>query len=215
MKLIIGLGNPGEKYEKTRHNLGFVVVEHFLKDFQSARNTVWEDSSKFKSEIAQIEWQPRHGTLEKVILAKPQTYMNNSGLAVKIITDFYKISADNIWVIHDDIDLPLGSMKIRFGGASAGHHGVESIMEYLKTDKFWRFRMGTGIQSSPLRQGFEGQAKLKVKSSKLRNVEDFVLSGFTGSEKGKVKNLIKRAVNVIETGLEEGLDVAMNRFNTK
>jgi len=205
MRLIVGLGNPGEKYANTRHNLGFVIVEHFLKDFQSAKNTLWENSSKFKSEISQIEWQPRHGTLEKVILAKPQTYMNNSGLAVKIITDFYKIPADNIWVVHDDIDLPLGVMKIRFGGASAGHHGVESIMEHLGTDKFWRFRMGTGIKSS----------KFKVKSLKLRNVEDFVLGGFTGSEKGKVKNLIKRGVNAIETSLEDGLEAAMNRFNTK
>ena len=121
MKLIIGLGNPGEKYINTRHNLGFKIIEQFLKDFQSAKNTLWENSSKFKSEISQIEWQPKHGTLERVILAKPQTYMNNSGLAVKIITDFYKIPADNVWVVHDEIDLPLGSMKIRFGGASAGH----------------------------------------------------------------------------------------------
>ena len=205
MKLIIGLGNPGEKYINTRHNLGFRIVEHFLKDFQSAKNTFWENQSKFKSEIAQIEWQPRHGTLEKVILAKPQTYMNNSGLAIKIITDFYKIPADDVWIMHDDIDLPLGAMKIRFGGASAGHHGVESIMEHLGTDKFWRFRMGTGEQNS----------KLETQNSKLRNVEDFVLGDFTGSEKGKVKSLTKRGVNAIETSLEDGLDSAMNRFNTK
>jgi len=205
MKLIVGLGNPGEKYINTRHNLGFTIVEHFLKDFQSAKNTLWENSSKFKSDIAQIEWQPKHGTLEKVILARPQTYMNNSGMAVKIITDFYKIPADNVWIIHDDIDLPLGSMKIRFGGASAGHHGVESIMGVLTTDRFWRFRMGTGIQSS----------KFKVKSLKLRNVEDFVLSDFTGSEKGKLKDLIKRGVNAIEASLEDGMEAAMNRFNTK
>ena len=205
MKLIIGLGNPGEKYINTRHNLGFKIIEQFLKDFQSAKNTLWEDSKKFKSEIVQIEWQPRHGSLEKVILAKPQTYMNNSGLAVQLLTTYYKLLTTDIWIIHDDIDLPLGNMKIRFGGASAGHHGVESIMKHLNTDKFWRFRMGTGIQSS----------KLKVKSLKLKNVEDFVLSGFTGGEKGKVKHLIKRGVNAIETGLEDGLGIAMNRFNTK
>lgn len=205
MKLIVGLGNPGEKYVNTRHNLGFIVVEHFLKDFQSAGNTLWENSSKFKSEIAQIEWQPQHGSLEKVILAKPQTYMNNSGMAVQLITSYYKLLTSDIYVLHDDIDLPLGSLKIRFGGASAGHHGVESIMQYLHTDKFWRFRMGTGEVSS----------KFKVKSSKLRNVEDFVLSNFTGAEKGKVKHLIKRGVNAIEASLEDGLEKAMNRFNTK
>lgn len=205
MKLIVGLGNPGEKYEKTRHNLGFIIIEKFLKDFMLVKSTAWENSVKFKSDIAQIEWQPKHGSLEKVILAKPQTYMNNSGLAVKIIADFYKISADNIWIVHDDIDLPLGAMKIRFGGASAGHHGVESIMEYLNNDKFWRFRMGVG----------DGNWKLETGRSKLRNVEDFVLSGFTGSEKGKLKNLIKRGANAMEASLEDGLEAAMNRFNTK
>ena len=205
MKLIVGLGNPGEKYINTRHNLGFKIVEQFLKDFQSAKNTLWEDSKKFKSEISQIEWQPKHDELEKVILAKPQTYMNNSGLAVRLITDFYKLKPEDIWIIHDDIDLPLGSVKIRFGGASAGHHGVESIMESLSTDKFWRFRMGTGLKNQ----------KLNLKNQKLKNVEDFVLSGFTGSEKGKVKNLIKRGVNAIEASLEDSLEKAMNRFNTK
>lgn len=205
MKLIIGLGNPGEKYVNTRHNLGFKIAEHFLKDFQSAKNTLWEDSKKFKSEIAQIEWQPRHGTLEKVILVKPQTYMNNSGMAVQLITSYYKLPTTDVWVMHDDIDLPLGSMKIRFGGASAGHHGVESIMEYLKTDKFWRFRMGTGISNS----------KSKIPNSKLKNVEDYVLGNFAGQERGKLKALVKRGVNAIETSLEDGLEAAMNRFNTK
>jgi PTH1 family peptidyl-tRNA hydrolase len=205
MKLIVGLGNPGEKYEATRHNLGFMIAERFLKNFMLARSTSWENSSKFKSDIAQIEWQPKHDSLEKVILTKPKTYMNNSGLAVKIIVDFYKIPKDNIWVIHDDIDLPLGVMKIRFGGASAGHHGVESIMENLNTDKFWRFRMGIG----------EANSKIKIKNSKLRNVEDFVLSDFVGSERGKLKDLVKKGVKAIETSLEKGLQSAMNRFNAK
>ncbi len=205
MKLIVGLGNPGEKYVSTRHNLGFVIVEHFLKDFQSAKNTVWENSSKFKSEISQIEWQPQHGSLEKVILVKPQTYMNNSGLAVQLITSYYKLLTTDVWVIHDDIDLPLGNMKIRFGGASAGHHGVESIMRTLATDKFWRFRMGTGLKNQ----------KLNIKNQKLKNVEDYVLGNFVGQEKGKLKHLIKRGVKAIETALEDDLEVAMNRFNTK
>lgn len=205
MKLVVGLGNPGEKYESTRHNLGFMIVEHFLKDFQSAKNTVWEKSPKFKSEISQIEWQPRHGTLEKVVLAKPQTYMNNSGLAVKIVTDFYKISADNVWVVHDDIDLPLGYMKIRFGGSAAGHHGVESIMEHLGTDKFWRFRMGIG----------QPRTRDDSRDYQMKNAEDYVLGNFAGQERGKLKDLIKRGTQAIETGLEDGLDHAMNRFNTK
>ena len=205
MKLIVGLGNPGEKYEATRHNLGFMIAERFLKNFMLAGSTSWENSNKFKSDIVQIEWQPKHGGLEKVLLAKPKTYMNNSGLAVKIIADFYKIPENDIWIIHDDIDLPLGVVKIRFGGASAGHHGVESIMEHLNTDKFWRFRMGVGVTNS----------KFKIQNSKLRNVEDFILSDFRGSERGKLKDLIKKGVKAIETSLEKGLQSAMNRFNAK
>ena len=205
MKLIVGLGNPGIKYEKARHNLGFMVIEKFLKNFEPIRSTFWENSAKFKSDIAQIEWQPHHGDLEKVILSKPKTYMNNSGLAVSLISQYFNIPASEIWIIHDDIDLPLGFMKIRFGGGSAGHKGVESVMEKLGTDKFWRFRMGIGDNSS----------KFKIQSSKLRDVDDYVLGEFRGSEKGKVRELIKRGVKGIEMGLEEGLEAAMNRFNTK
>jgi peptidyl-tRNA hydrolase, PTH1 family len=205
MKLIVGLGNPGEKYEKTRHNLGFMALEQFLKDFKSVKETVWENSKKFKSDISQIEWMPKHGDLEKVILAKPKTYMNNSGMAVRIIADFYKIKSEDIWIVNDDIDLPLGILKIRFGGASAGHHGIDSIIEHLKTDKFWRFRMGTGNVSS----------KLRAQSSELKNVNDFVLGGFRGVESRKVKELIKRTSKALQEALEYDLTRAMNRFNSK
>jgi peptidyl-tRNA hydrolase, PTH1 family len=202
MKLIVGLGNPGEKYEKTRHNLGFMTAEHFLRDFQGASDNLWQNSSKFKADIAQIEWQPKHGTLEKVILAKPKTFMNNSGQAVRLIADFYKISAQDIWIVHDEIDLPLGTLKIRFGGASAGHRGVECVINDLGTDKFWRFRMGVG-------------EKRELNDSRKKDVDDFVLGNFAGGEKGQLKKLIKRGVEAIETSLEENLQSAMNRFNTK
>jgi PTH1 family peptidyl-tRNA hydrolase len=202
MKLIVGLGNPGEKYERTRHNLGFMTIERFFKDFQIEKNTVWENSPKFKSDIAQIEWQPKRGNLEKVILIKPKTYMNNSGLAVQFTASYYKLSAADVWIVHDDIDLPLGNLKIRFGGASAGHRGVESVIESLGTDKFWRFRMGVG-------------EKKELVDSRVKNVDDFVLGTFSGAEKGKVKNVIKRGVKAIETSLENGFEAAMNRYNTK
>lgn len=205
MKLIVGLGNPGEKYQKTRHNLGFMVAERFLKDFERVDKTQWEDSRKFKSDTAQIIWQPRHGKEEKVVLAKPKTYMNNSGLAVSLLAGYYKLLTLDVWIIHDDIDLPLGSTKIRFGGASAGHHGVNSIIEKLGTDKFWRFRMGVGAEDR----------KWKVEGRKVRPVDDFVLGKFRGGEKGKVRELIKRGAKAIEMALEEGLEAAMNRFNTK
>ena len=203
MKLIVGLGNPGVKYEKTRHNLGFMVVEQFLKDFEPVSKTEWVDDKKFKSDIAELIWQPRRGESNRVILAKPKTYMNNSGLAVQLLTSYYKLLASDVWIVHDDIDLPLGNMKIRFGGASAGHHGVKSIMEKLGTDKFWRFRMGIGTKN------------LELRTKNKKDIDDYVLGEFRGGERGKVRELIKRGAKAIEMGLEEGLEAAMNRFNTK
>lgn len=202
MKLIVGLGNPGEKYEKTRHNLGFMIVEKFLKNFEPVKDTVWENVKKFKSDIAKIEWQPKHGALEQVILVKPKTFMNNSGMAVRLVADFYKIKLEDVWIINDDIDLPLGTLKIRFGGASAGHRGIDSVIESLGTDKFWRFRLGIG-------------EKRELNDSRIKDVDGFVLGTFSGSEKGKLKELIKKATKAIEEGLENDLKSAMNRFNTK
>lgn len=221
MKLIVGLGNPGERYESTRHNVGFMVVERFLKDYEPVSKTVWDNSVKFKSDIASLEWQPTRGRLVKLILAKPKTYMNNSGLAVSLISQYLNIPVSDIWIVHDDIDLPLGSMKIRFGGGTAGHHGVESILKSLGTDKFWRFRMGIGTKSqkSTLRPPFGfaqgGRSGRAVKSQKLRNVERFVLSSFEEGEWGSVRKLVKRGSQAIEMALEKGLPLAMNRFNTK
>jgi peptidyl-tRNA hydrolase, PTH1 family len=132
MKLIVGLGNPGTKYESTRHNVGFMVLEHLLKDLESVKKSNWDKNEKLKSEIYLLDYQPKNGDPEKVILARPLTYMNNSGMAVGLIAKFYKIKPEDIWIVYDELDLPLGSMKIRQGGGAAGHHGVESFMENLK-----------------------------------------------------------------------------------
>ncbi len=205
MKLIVGLGNPGEKYEHTRHNLGFMVVEQFLKDFEPIEKTIWSESKKLKSDIADIEWKPKTGTLEKVILAKPKTYMNNSGMAISLLVTYYRVSIENLWVVHDDIDLPVGSLRIRFGGSSGGHRGIESIIERLGTEKFWRVRLGIGRPG-----GLRGGHK-----SYMRDIDDFVLEPFAGSEKGKVRELIKHASKAIAMALEHGLEETMNRSNTK
>ncbi len=122
-----------------------------------------------------------------------------------LLASFYKINPEDIWIINDDFDLPLGTMKIRFGGASAGHHGVESIIGSLKTDKFWRFRMGTG----------ESHSKGTMAKHKIREAEDFVLSGFGKGEAGKVRELVKRGSKALAMALDEGLLSAQNRFNTK
>lgn len=214
MKLIVGLGNPGEKYEKTRHNLGFVIVEQFLKDFEPVSQTKWDKSEKLKSDIASLVWQPKHGTEEKVILAKPLTYMNNSGMAVQLLMSYYKIVSEDIWVVYDELDLPLGAMKIRFGGAAAGHHGVESILEHLNTDKFWRFRMGIGTSSHHATVREDGK-RHTISRKGLSDVTDYVIGEFSASEKGKLKELIKHGSGSLQTALEKGLDEAMNRFNIK
>lgn len=205
MKIIVGLGNPGEKYKKTRHNTGFMVLEQFLKDFEPVNKTVWEDSSKFKSDIANIEWKPKIGPVEKVILVKPKTYMNNSGMAVSLIAKFYKVGSEDIWIVHDELDLPLGSMKIRIGGSSAGQKGVGSIIDALGTDKFWRFRMGIG----------ENRNHGEVGGHIIKHADEYVLSDFTGSDRSKAKELIKRGVKALECALEKGMESAMNQYNTK
>ncbi len=205
MKLIVGLGNPGEKHESTRHNLGFMIIGHLLKDIESVKNGKWEDSQKFKSEIFNLEYKPKHGEVEKVILAKPKTHMNNSGIAVLLITSFYKIKPQDVWIIHDELDLPLGFMKIRLGGGAAGHHGVESVMKALSSDKFWRFRIGIGAVKN----------KDEIARHKFKNAEDFVLDNFNTHESRSVKHVIKRAVDALILSLEKDITSAMNRFNTK
>ena len=202
MKLIVGLGNPGLEHDKTRHNLGFMVVNTFLKDFPMSEIS-FRQEKKFQAEVAEIDWQPKKGKAEKVILAKPLTYMNGSGIAVAAISKFYKIAPADVWIINDEIDLPLGSLKIRFAGASAGHKGVESIIEHLGTDKFWRFRIGIGEQRE------------KVETKRVKAIDNFVLGEFSEGEKGKAREIIKKSAKAIQDALEEGLEKAMNRFNTK
>lgn len=209
MKLIVGLGNPGERYEKTRHNLGFMAVEKFLKDYEPVRNTLWENNAKLKSDIVELEWKPKVGRLEKVLVAKPKTFMNNSGMAVHILTTYYKLLTTDIWIVHDDIDLPLGSIRIRMGGSGGGHRGIESVIQQLGLEKFWRFRLGIGHPYKNIHNDHE------YRKSYVKDVDDFVLKQFTVSERGKVKELIKRSSKAIQMALEDSLEAAMNRFNTK
>ncbi|RJQ38168.1 aminoacyl-tRNA hydrolase [Candidatus Microgenomates bacterium] len=200
MRLIVGLGNFGEKHEKTRHNLGFRVLDKLASSVERLASS-WKREERFKSEIGKLTGD--------ILVAKPLTYMNNSGLAVSLISNFYKIKPEDVWIIHDDIDLDMGHIKIRLGGGSAGHKGVESIMETLGTDKFWRFRLGIGKHVERL----EGDKKLK--KEKLKNVEDYVLGEFTKDESGRVNDLIGRGAKAIEFAIKNGLEKAMNKFNAK
>lgn len=168
-KLIIGLGNPGKSYELTRHNAGFLAVQNFASancfpEFKLVK--------KFNSLVSQKD---------KMILALPQTFMNNSGRAVKKIKDFYKIPPQNILVIHDEIDMALGIFKICRNRGSAGHKGVQSIIDAFKTKNFVRVRIG--ITSGP--------------SAKKIRTEEFVLKKFPKKELAVIKNIIKKIVPIM------------------
>lgn len=216
MKLIVGLGNPGEKYENTRHNLGFMAVNRFMQDFETVQNTTWSTNEKLKSKIVQLDWKPKQGDSERVILALPQTYMNNSGMAVSLLASYYKIQPEDIWIVYDELDLPVGAMRIRFGGAAAGHRGVESILASLNSDKFWRFRLGIGhAHPHSARAGREDEKDPKISRQFIGNVEDYVLSHFSQEEHNKIREVIKHASDAMQYALERDLEAAMNRYNTK
>src|SRR5262249_33115123 len=136
-----------------------------------------------------------------------------SGMAVSLLASFYKIKPEDMWIVYDELDLPLGSMKIRFGGAAAGHHGVESIMEQLGTDKFWRFRMGIG--TTHLHEVGDDGKPHALGRTEIRDAQDFVLSTFGHSDQGKVRELIKHGSDALQMALEKGMESAMNRYNTK
>lgn len=199
MKLIVGLGNPGGKFTYTRHNIGYMVVDKLVKRKLSLLPSLkaWKTDQKFVAEICKID---------DLLIIKPQTYMNLAGLAVSRLANFYKINVSDIWVIHDDIDLPLGKLRIRAGGATAGHRGIESIMRELGKSDFIRFRLGIG------------KGKLDTHHTADHNlhrqeVEKYVVSTFKDSEAGAVKKLIKQATEALEIALKEGLEKAMNKFN--
>jgi peptidyl-tRNA hydrolase, PTH1 family len=186
--VIYGLGNPGEKYLKTRHNIGFNVVDEFQKKNGFPE---FKLSKKFNSELSE-------GILgtEKIILAKPQTFMNESGTVLKKIINNYKSPINNLIVIHDDIDLPLGKTKISKDSGSGGHKGVESIIKNLKTKEFIRFRVG-----------------IQPKRGKPERAENFVLRNFTNTEEKIIKETIEKTVLAIEVFIKDGLEKAMNEFN--
>ncbi len=201
IKLIVGLGNPGEQYSGTRHNLGFEVIDTFFKKYGKGLN--FSAEKKFKAEIAKLEFEKKDGEKISLTLMRPQTYMNMSGMAVSSFANFYKIPPQEILVIHDDLDILLGKMKVRIGGSAAGHHGVENIIEKLGAEKFARLRLGIGVDKA-----ISGEHK-----AVHFNAEQFVIDPFEQKERSKVKTILKRGVQAVETILEKGLEQAQNEFN--
>ncbi len=178
MHLIVGLGNPGTKYEGTRHNFGFAVLDLL------AGPAAWEN--KHDSQFIK---------LDDVILAKPQTFMNNSGQSVKEILKFYP--AAELVVIHDELDLPLGSIKIQKNVSGAGHNGVQSIIDELGTKDFIRIRLG--VDNPATRNGMPGDA--------------YVLGKFASEEQDIVKEILEKAKAATETLQTDGLEIAQSKYN--
>jgi PTH1 family peptidyl-tRNA hydrolase len=199
MKLIVGLGNPGDKFTYTRHNIGFMVVEKYVKDRlpSTVTQNAWKGEEKFAGEICK---------LNDCIVMKPQTFMNRSGASVLLVANYFKIKPTDIWVVHDDIDLPLGKIRIRRGGASAGHHGIDSIIKNLHRDDFVRIRLGIG-------RGKLDKPHTADHNLHRHEVEKFVVSPFRDHEAGELKKLIKKGAGALELSLNESIEKAMNRFN--
>lgn len=188
MKLIVGLGNPGKKYENTRHNFGFMLADELAR----AKGFDFTSSLKFQGEFAEL----RDKVHDKIFFLKPTTFMNLSGEAVLPVMQFYKIAPEDVLVIHDDLDLPLGSMRLARKGSPGGHNGLKSIIQNLGTQEFCRLRLGIG------RPKFVGQ-----------EVVDFVLQKFSKDERPLVDEVLADSCKAITTFLEHGIQMAMNEWN--
>jgi peptidyl-tRNA hydrolase, PTH1 family len=190
MILIAGLGNPGEKYQHNRHNIGFMIINNIADNYHAD----FKLKPKFNAEIAEIN----DLKYDKILLVKAHTFMNNSGEAIEKIAGFYKIPKNHIWVIVDDLDLKLGKVRILKNGGPGTHNGMKSIVEKIGT-QFPRFRFG--IESRGLSSPTE------------QETASFVLSDFSKTEQKTLEEIINKAGSIINYALENGLDTAMNQYN--
>ena len=188
-ELIVGLGNPEPKYDQTRHNIGFDAVDSLAK----AWSLSFQNNKRFQGLIA--EGISPYGN--KIRLLKPLTYMNRSGQAVRAVIDWYKIAPGSVLVIYDDMDLPVGRLRIRRSGSAGGHNGMKSIIAHLGKQDFPRLRIGIG------------------KSDGKKQTIGHVLGKFAPEEKKVIQEMLDISVNAVEKSLKEGIDKAMNIYNSK
>lgn len=172
MKVVVGLGNPGVRYEKTRHNVGFVVIDRLVGEEGEFGN-----ESKFKAEVCRVE---------EALYVKPQTFMNESGYAVSKIVNFYKVAMDDLIVVHDDLDIKLGEYKVQKGVGPKVHNGVNDIEERLGKSDFWRVRMG-----------IDGRGEIGYMNEYKVEGEEYVLSDFSGSEESVIGGVVGKVVGEV------------------
>ena len=183
MHLIVGLGNIGEKYQLTRHNIGFLVIDEMTKNLSTSN----VNNTNFQSTLLKSGYN---------LFAKPTTYMNNSGVAVHAIKEYYKIDLENIIVIHDDLDLPFGTVKFKIGGGHGGHNGLRSLDSHIGKD-YIRVRIGIG---KPADKG---------------DVANYVLSNFSKEELNKLQDIIPHTIKAIEALKTEEIDLVKSKFSLK
>jgi PTH1 family peptidyl-tRNA hydrolase len=186
MHLIVGLGNPGADYANTRHNAGFLLVEKLAAQWKAD----WAKERKFVARVAKAE---RHG--KKVLLCEPQTFMNLSGEAVGGLVKFYQLPLEKILVAVDDADLPFGEIRLRPGGGTGGHHGLDSVTQHLGSREYARLRIGIG------------------RKNEARQITGHVLGKFSSDEGAVLEKVLERAAGQVECWLSAGLQKAMSQFN--
>jgi PTH1 family peptidyl-tRNA hydrolase len=184
MKVVVGLGNPGSRYAGTRHNVGFAVVERLAESPRAGRFL-----ARFDSQVAELLEEPH-----KVLLVKPQSFMNLSGQCVRQVVDFYQVSLEDLLIVCDDINLPLGKLRFRARGTHGGHNGLRDIQAHLGTTEYPRLRIGVGAPE-------EGEAI------------DHVLSRFRSAERTAMDDALALATQAVGVWLHQGIDACMNQYN--
>ena len=204
ISLIVGLGNPGAEYERTRHNIGFMAVDRLA--------TSWSISlgkeKRFYGIFGEGRLSPRLASSGKIRLLKPTTYMNVSGQSVRACADWFKGNPENILVIYDDMDLPLGKLRLRPSGSAGGHNGMKSIISHLGTQNFPRLRLGIG-------RGGKNDIDGAIASKANQNVTSHVLGGFSTTETKILPEIFDLAESTVTSILADGLENAMSLYNSR
>lgn len=205
ISLIVGLGNPGPEYEQTRHNIGFMAIDRLASDWSISLGK----EKRFYGIFGEGRLSSRLASSGKIRLLKPTTYMNVSGQSVRACADWFKCNPENILVIYDDMDLPLGKLRLRPSGSAGGHNGMKSIISHLGTQNFPRLRLGIGRG-----EHWANHSNEAIATKANQNVANYVLGGFTASENKVVNELLVVTTSAVTSILADGLAKAMSLYNS-